>query len=104
MTHCIWRARLFCDRRHFRILLVSLCGVPSTNAGEVCRRCGEDEPNGDGTNTTDSPLRARPSAAGIGVVRKVYTKVKPDGHDQALLEDIRSLSEAAPGDTRNIEG
>jgi hypothetical protein len=25
-------------------------------------------------------------------VRKVYTKVKPEGHDQALLEDIRSLS------------
>jgi peroxiredoxin Q/BCP len=26
-----------------------------------------------------------------GVIRKVYTKVKPEGHDQALLADIRAL-------------
>ena len=31
-----------------------------------------------------------------GVVRKVYTKVKPDGHDQALLEDIRALKAQEP--------
>jgi peroxiredoxin len=27
----------------------------------------------------------------IGVVRKVYTKVKPDGHDRALLADLEAL-------------
>ena len=26
-----------------------------------------------------------------GVTRKVYTKVNPDGHERALLEDIRNL-------------
>ena len=26
-----------------------------------------------------------------GVVRKVYTKVKPDGHEQAVLKDIAAL-------------
>lgn len=31
-----------------------------------------------------------------GVVRKVYTKVKPDGHDRALLEDLKALQAGAP--------
>ena len=26
-----------------------------------------------------------------GVVRKVYLKVKPDGHEQTLLQDIAAL-------------
>jgi peroxiredoxin Q/BCP len=26
-----------------------------------------------------------------GVVRKVYEKVKPEGHEQVLLEDIRRM-------------
>jgi len=29
---------------------------------------------------------------GKGVLRKVYEKVKPDGHDKALLEDIKALT------------
>ena len=27
-----------------------------------------------------------------GVLRKVYEKVKPDGHEQVLLEDIKKLA------------
>ena len=27
-----------------------------------------------------------------GVVRKVYTKVDPNGHEQAVLEDIAALA------------
>jgi thioredoxin-dependent peroxiredoxin len=26
-----------------------------------------------------------------GVLRKVYLKVKPDGHEKALLDDIKAL-------------
>ena len=29
-----------------------------------------------------------------GVVRKVYEKVNPQGHEQVLLEDIKALKEA----------
>lgn len=29
-----------------------------------------------------------------GVVRKVYSKVKPDGHDRVLLEELRALQAA----------
>ncbi|MFO0677734.1 MAG: peroxiredoxin [Polyangiaceae bacterium] len=28
---------------------------------------------------------------GTGVLRKVYTNVKPDGHDKVLLDDIRGM-------------
>lgn len=30
----------------------------------------------------------------LGVIRKVYEKVKPDGHEQVLLTDIRALQSA----------
>ena len=29
-----------------------------------------------------------------GVVRKVYPKVKPDGHDQEVLRDLQELQKA----------
>jgi len=29
-----------------------------------------------------------------GIVRKVYEKVNPQGHEQVLLEDIKQLKEA----------
>jgi peroxiredoxin Q/BCP len=31
-----------------------------------------------------------------GVLRKVYLDVKPDGHDRALLEDLRALKSGGP--------
>jgi peroxiredoxin Q/BCP len=32
-----------------------------------------------------------------GVVRKVYAKVKPDGHDQEVLRDLEALQKSARG-------
>ena len=30
-----------------------------------------------------------------GVLRKVYTQVKPDGHERQVLEDLKTLQQAA---------
>ena len=31
-----------------------------------------------------------------GILRKVYTNVKPDGHEQVLLNDIKTLQAQFP--------
>jgi thioredoxin-dependent peroxiredoxin len=75
--------RAFCDKFAFTIELLA-----DTDA-KLLGALGVGQSEWKGTLYWDrTTFLVDPS----GVVRKVYTKVKPEGHDQRLLEDIRSLS------------
>lgn len=72
----------FCNKFSFTIDLIA-----DTNA-ELLNACGVGQSEYKGTMYWDrTSFVIDPS----GVVRKVYQKVNPQGHEQTLLEDIKQL-------------
>ena len=76
--------RNFCDKFGFTIDLLA-----DTQA-ELLRAAGVGQSDYKGTLYWD---RTSFVIDPKGVVRKVYQKVKPEGHEQVLLDDIRQLQE-----------
>jgi peroxiredoxin Q/BCP len=72
----------FCDKFGFSIDLLA-----DTKA-ELLKACGVGQSEYKGTMYWD---RTSFLVDPTGVIRKVYTKVNPQGHEQILLDDIRSL-------------
>ncbi len=72
----------FCDKFAFTIDLLA-----DTNA-DLLRACGVGQTEWNGTMFWDrTSFVIDPS----GQVRKTYTKVSPQGHEQVLLDDIREM-------------
>jgi thioredoxin-dependent peroxiredoxin len=72
----------FCDKFGFTIDLLA-----DTNA-DLLKACGVGQSEYKGTMYWDrTSFVIDPS----GVIRKVYEKVNPNGHEQVLLDDIREL-------------
>jgi len=72
----------FCDKFSFSIDLLA-----DTNA-ELLKACGVGQSEYKGTMYWDrTSFVVDPS----GVLRKVYERVNPQGHEQVLLEDIRRM-------------
>jgi len=72
----------FCNKFSFTIDLLA-----DTNA-ELLKSAGVDQSEYKGTmywNRTSFVIDPK------GVVRKIYTNVKPDGHEAVLLQDIKAL-------------
>jgi len=72
----------FCNKFSFTIDLIA-----DTNA-ELLKACGVGQSEYKGTMYWD---RTTFVIDPTGVVRKVYQKVNPQGHEQILLEDIKQL-------------
>ena len=72
----------FCNKFGFTIDLLA-----DTNA-DLLKACGVGQSEYKGTMYWD---RTSFVIDGKGVVRKVYEKVNPQGHEQTLLEDIKQL-------------
>jgi len=72
----------FCDKFSFTIDLLA-----DTNA-ELLKACGVGQSEYKGTMYWD---RTSFVIDPTGVVRKVYQKVSPQGHEQVLLDDIKEL-------------
>lgn len=80
----------FCNKFGFTIDLLA-----DTNA-ELLKACGVGQSDYKGTKYWDrTSIVVDPK----GVVRKVYEKVSPEGHEQILLADIKQLQETQGGRT-----
>lgn len=76
----------FCDKFAFTIDLLS------DSSGALLKRLGSGQSEWKGTmywNRTTFVVDP------TGVVRKVYENVRPDGHERALLDDIKALQKQA---------
>jgi peroxiredoxin Q/BCP len=83
----------FCNKFGFTIDLLA-----DTNA-ELLKACGVGQSDYKGTMYWDrTSIVVDPS----GVVRKVYEKVSPQGHEQTLLTDVRQLQETTKGKVKPI--
>jgi peroxiredoxin Q/BCP len=74
----------FCDKFGFTIDLLA-----DTNA-ELLKACGVGQSEYKGTMYWD---RTSFVIDPTGIIRKVYQKVSPQGHEQVLLEDIKKLQD-----------
>lgn len=78
--------RNFCDKFAFTIDLLA-----DTNA-DLLRDAGVGQGEYKGTKYWE---RTTYVIDPMGTVRKTYTKVNPEGHEQVLLDDIRELQKTA---------
>ena len=78
--------RNFCDKFAFTIDLLA-----DTNA-DLIRDAGVGQGEYKGTKYWE---RTTYVIDPMGTVRKTYTKVNPEGHEQVLLDDIRELQKTA---------
>lgn len=76
----------FCDKFSFTIDLLA-----DTKA-TLLKACGVGQSDYKGTMYWD---RTSFVVDPEGIVRKVYAKVQPDGHEQVLLNDIKQLKQVA---------
>jgi peroxiredoxin Q/BCP len=78
----------FCNKFGFTVDLISDTG------SELMKACGIGQSEWQGVKYWD---RTTFVVGPEGVIRKTYEKVKPDGHEQVLLEDIAKLKGIAAG-------
>jgi peroxiredoxin Q/BCP len=74
--------RAFCDKFAFTIELLA------DTEGKLLGALGVGQSEWKGTLYWD---RTTFLADPTGVIRKVYTKVKPEGHERVLLDDVKAL-------------
>jgi peroxiredoxin Q/BCP len=74
--------KAFCDKFSFTIDLLADPKQELLGAAKVTRSEWKGTPYWDRTTFVVDPK---------GVLRKIYEKVKPDGHEQVLLADIKAL-------------
>jgi peroxiredoxin Q/BCP len=75
----------FCDKFGFTIDLIS------DTESQLMKACGIGQSEWQSVMYWD---RTTFVIGPDGVIRKVYEKVKPDGHEQVLLDDIAKMGES----------